>query len=94
MKKGKRGAKTTAKFLKMPIKIMKLPLRERIQQIEPTEANHLEDQEAIEAFPQEVKSGVVESGVVVAEAVDEVTESSANMIGMKITKMAMAQAFK
>ena len=89
MKKGKRGAKTTAKFLKMPIKIMKLPLRERIQQIEPTEANHLEDQEAIEALPQEVKSGVA-----VAEVVDEVTESSANMIGMKITKMAMAQAIK
>ena len=89
MKKGKRGAKTTAKFLKMPIKIMKLPLRERIQQIEPTEANHLEDQEAIEALPQEVKSGVA-----VAEVVDEVTESSANMIGMKITKMSMAQAIK
>lgn len=85
MKKGKRGSKRTAKFLKMPIKIMKLPLRARIQQIEPTEANHLEDQEAIEAFPQEVA---------VAEVVDEVTEATAHMMGMKITKMPMAQTIK
>jgi len=86
MKKGKRGSKTTAKLLTMPIKMKKRLLKARIQQIKPTEVDHLEDQEAIEAFLQEVAA---------AEVVEEGREAAtATNLGMKMVTMLMAQTTK